>query len=58
MKFITCKHLILPRQRAWLPLKDRHALEIDLRTVSSKIDMLPIENILHPVLNIHSICTV
>ena len=40
MKYPKSEHLILLRQRAWLTLKDSHALEIELRTVSTKIDML------------------
>ena len=42
MKDLKKEHLILLRQRAWLPLKDSHALESELRTFSTKINMLTI----------------
>ena len=54
MKDLKKEHLILLRQRAWLTLKDSHAPEIELRTVSTKIDMLAIADHLHPISNIES----
>ena len=44
--------LILLRQRAWLPLKDSHTLEIEPRTISTKINMLAFVDPLHPISNI------
>ena len=57
MKDLNSEHLILLRQRTWLPLKDSHALEIETRTVSTKIDILAFEDNLHPISNILSIGT-
>ena len=57
MKDLKNEHLILLRQRAWPPLKDSHALEIEPSPVSTKIDMLAIAVNLHPVSNILSIGT-
>ena len=57
MKDLESKHLILPRQRPWLNLKDSHAPEIEPQTISTKIDMLAIADHLHPVANILSIGT-
>ena len=55
MKDLKYVYLVLLRQRAWLPLKDSHALESEPRTFSTKIDMLAIGEHLHPVLNIELI---
>ena len=49
--------LTFAKTRAWLPLKDSHALGIEPRTISTKIDMLGIADHLHPVSNILSIGT-
>ena len=57
MKDLKKEHLILLRQRAWLPLKDSHALEIEPRTVSTKIDILAFADHLHPISKILSIGT-
>ena len=57
MKDLKKEHLILLRQRAWLPLKDSHALEIETRTVSTKIDILAFADHLHPISKIFSIGT-
>ena len=57
MKDLKKEHLILLRQRAWLPLKDSHALEIEPRTVSTKIDILAFADRLHPISKILSIGT-
>ena len=57
MKDLKKEHLILLRQRAWLSLKDSHALEIEPRTVSTKIDILAFADHLHPISNILSIGT-
>ena len=57
MKDIKSEHLILLRQRAWLPLKDSHALELEPRTISTKIDMLAFADPLNPISNILSIGT-
>ena len=58
MKDLKKEHLILLRQRAWLPLKDSHALEIETRTVSTKIHILvPFPDHLHPISNVFSIGT-
>ena len=57
MKDLKSEHLILPRQRAWLTLKDSHALEIEPRTVFTKIDMLTFEDHLHSISNMLSIDT-
>ena len=50
-------HLILLRQRAWVPLKDSHAPEIEPRTVSTKINILAFADHLHPISKILSIGT-
>ena len=39
MKDLKIGHLFLQRERAWLPLKGGHALENELRTFSTKIDL-------------------
>ena len=39
MKDLKSGHLILLRERAWLPLKDGHAPENEPRTFSTKIDL-------------------
>ena len=57
MKDPKSEHLILLRQRTWLPLKDSHALEIELRTVSTNINILAFANHLHPISKILSIGT-
>ena len=57
MKDLKKEHLILLRQRAWLSLKDSHALEIEPRTVSTKIDILAFADHLHPISKILSIGT-
>ena len=57
MKDVKSEHLILLRQRAWLPLNDSHALEIETRTVSTKIHILAFADHLHPISNILSIGT-
>ena len=57
MKDLKKEHLILLRQRAWLSLKDSHALEIKPRTVSTKIDILAFADHLHPISKILSIGT-
>ena len=57
MKDLKSEHLILLRQRAWLPLKDSHALEIEPRTVFTKIDMLTFADHLHSISNMLSIGT-
>ena len=57
MKDLNSEHLILLRQRTWLPLKDSHTLEIEPRTISTKIDMLAFEDYLHPMSNISLIGT-
>ena len=57
MKDLKKEHLILLRQRAWLSLKDSHALEIEPRTVSTKIDILAFADRLHPISKILSIGT-
>ena len=55
MKDLKNERFILLSQRAWLTLKDSHAPEIELRTISTKIDILAIADHLHPVSNILSI---
>ena len=57
MKDLKSEHLILVRQRAWLPLKDSHALEIETRTVFTKIYSLTFADLLHPISNMLSIST-
>ena len=57
MKDLKSEHLILPRERSWLTIKDSHTSEIEPRTVSTKIDMLAIADHLHPISNILSIGT-
>ena len=49
MKDLKSEHLILLRLRAWLPLKDSHALGIEPRTVFTKIDMLAFTDHLLPI---------
>ena len=39
MKDLKSGHLFLQRERGWLALKDGHALENELRTFSTKIDL-------------------
>ena len=57
MKDLNSERLILLRQRTWLPLKDSHALEIEPRTVSTKINILAFVDHLRPISNILSIGT-
>ena len=57
MKDLKKEHLILLRQRAWLPLNDSHALEIETRTVFTKINMLTFVDHLDPISNMLSIGT-
>ena len=57
MKDLKSEHLILPRQRAWLPLKDSHALEIEPRTVFTKIDNPTFGDHLYPISSMLSIGT-
>ena len=57
MKDLKKEHLILLRQRAWLPLKGSHTLEIETRTVSTKIHILAFADHLHSISNMLSIST-
>ena len=57
MKYPKSEHLILLRQRAWLTLKDSHALEIVPRTIFTEIDMLTFADHLHSISNMLSIGT-
>ena len=55
MKDLKIGYLILLREGEWLPLKDNHAPESELRAFSTKIDKLAIKAHLHPILNVESI---
>ena len=57
MKDLKSEHLISLRQRAWLPLKDSHALENEPRIVFTKINMLTFADLLHSISNMLSIGT-
>ena len=43
MKDLKSEHYILLSERTWLPLKKSHALGSQLRTFSTKINMLTIK---------------
>ena len=56
MKDLKSEHLILPNQRAWLSLKDSHALENETWTFLIKMNLLDFGVKLLLILNIESIC--